>query len=242
MNEDPEIERNETITENEEQNMEPRQPFYPEGWRPATRSLWNGAIFTSILILLCAVMIFFFPKGDLGGFESMNVGLGTLLVYFLIMAFTAMGAINTYQKGLTTFASLFAKDGARALDIIRWGFMCAFVGVLLHMFIFCLPIIDHETKQLASTLLVGNSILIIATLLGIVGFLMLGTAEGCPNPSRKGALLMIVAKLVLLGGAFLSPSAMRGETAIRLLELIILLIGSILFLVSWKKIIKVREA
>ena len=210
---------------------------YPEGWKQATRALWNGVIFNAILILLCAILVFFFPKQGL----TMNIGLGTLLVYFLIMTFTALGAINTYQKGLTQFAAMFGKDGARALDVIRWGFMLAIVGVVFHFFVFYLPLIDADTKRLTTTLLIGNSILILSAATNIVGFLMLATANGCPDPSRKGSLLMIVAALVLLGGAFVAPYAITGSNWTRIVEFIILATGAILFMTSWRRIIAIRN-
>lgn len=250
---------------------------YPEGWKQATRTLWNGAIFTGILILLCAILIFFFPKeeietihigaapvadtlivGDtlapatpamqpqdvtrtIATSKSMNIGIGTLLVYFLILTLTALGAINTYQKGLIKFAAMFGKDGARGLDVMRWSFMLAMMGVLFHFFIFWLPITDPETKRETSTLILGNSILILSAIMSIVGSLMLATANGCPDPSRKGALLKIVASLILLSGAFVAPFAVSGSGWSRIVELIILVAGSILFLVSWHKIVKIES-
>lgn len=210
---------------------------YPEGWRASTKALWNGAIFTAILILLCAILVFFFPKEGI----TKSIGPGTLLVYFLIMTFTALGAINTYQKGLMQFATLFAKDGSRALDVIRWGFMFAMMGVLFHIFIFYLPFTDPEARHQGMTLLIGNSIVLLSTVTSIVGFLMLATAKGLPDASRKGSLLMIVVALVLLGAAFLAPFAvLTGTTATRVLELVVLLFGAFLFLLSWHKIISVK--
>ena len=250
---------------------------YPEGWKQATKTLWNGAIFTGILILLCAILVFFFPKEEIETIhigavpvldsvtvgdslstampvmqtettsrtvatsKSMKIGIGTLLVYFLILTFTALGAINTYQKGLIKFAAMFGKDGARALDVIRWGFMLAMMGALFHFFIFYLPITDSETKRETATLLLGNCILILSALMSIVGCLMLATANGCPDPSRKGALLMIVATLILLAGAFVSPFAVLGNGWSRIVELVILIAGAVVFLVSWHKIVTVKE-
>lgn len=219
-------------------NTPPRHSPYPEGWALATKALWNGAIFTGILILLCAVLVFFFPKE---GIPS-TIGPGTLLVFFLILSFTALGSINTYQKGLTQFAAMFGKDGSRALDVIRWGFMLAMMGTLFHIFIFYLPFTDPETKHTLSTLLIGNSIVILSAVTTIVGFLMLATATGCPDPARKGSLRMIITAFVLLGAAFLAPFAiLNGTTATRILELIVLLAGAILFLSSWHKIIAVKN-
>lgn len=227
-------------TSSSQQQQVPPQPEgkgYPEGWSASTKALWNGAIFTAILILLCAVLVFFFPKEGI----AKSIGAGTLLVYFLIMTFTALGSINTYQKGLTQFATLFAKDGSRALDVIRWGFMFAMMGVLFHIFIFYLPFTDPEVRHEGSTLLIGNSIILLSAVTSVVGFLMLATAKGLPDASRKGSLLMIVVAIVLLGAAFLAPFAiLRGTTATRILELVILLLGAFLFLVSWHKIITVK--
>lgn len=209
---------------------------YPDGWRQNTKALWNGAIFTAILIMLCAILVFFFPKEGI----PQNIGLGTLLVYFLILTFTALGSINTYQKGLTQFASLFGKDGSRAIDIIRWGFMFAMMGVLFHIFIFYLPFTSPESRHTTSTLLIGNSILILSTVTTMIGFLMLATANGCPDAARKGSLRMLLVPLLLLGGAFLAPFAIAGTAAIRILELIVLLGGTVLFLASWHKIITIN--
>lgn len=249
---------------------------YPEGWKQATKTLWNGAIFTGILIILCAILVFFFPKEEIETIhigaapvqdtltigdtlatvlpvmqpetsrtvatsKSMNIGIGTLLVYFLILTFTALGAINTYQKGLIKFAAMFGKDGGRALDVIRWGFMLAMMGALFHFFIFYLPITDPETKRETATLILGNCILILSALMSIVGSLMLATANGCPDPSRKGALLMIVTTLILLIGAFVSPFAVLGNGWSRIVELVILVAGAVVFLVSWHKIVTVKE-
>lgn len=211
---------------------------YPEGWSSATKTLWNGAIFTGVLVLLCAILIFFFPKEGMA--NPMKIGLGTLLVYFLVLTLTALGAINTYQKGLTQFASMFSKDGARALDVIRWGFMMAMMGVLFHFFIFYLPITDIDTKRQTSTLLLGNSIIILSALCSVVGFLMLATAKGCPDASRKGCLLMLGSLAILLVGAFIAPSAIFGTTLLRIVEFVILLTGSILFLVAWHKIVHIK--
>ena len=197
-------------TEKQQQTQQTQQTTgggngYPEGWRASTKALWNGAIFTSILILLCAIMVFFF------------------------------------QKGLMQFAQLFGKDGSRALDVIRWGFMIAMMGVLFHIFIFYLPFTDPEVRQEGLTLLIGNSILLLSLVTSVVGFLMLATAKGIPDASRKGSLLMIVAALVLVGAAFVAPYAiLDGTTANRILELVILLLGAFLFLLSWHKIITVK--
>ena len=229
-------------TEKQQQTQQTQQTTgggngYPEGWRASTKALWNGVIFTSILILLCAIMVFFFPKEGI----VKGIGPGALLVYFLILSFTALGSINTYQKGLMQFAQLFGKDGSRALDVIRWGFMIAMMGVLFHIFIFYLPFTDPEVRQEGLTLLIGNSILLLSLVTSVVGFLMLATAKGIPDASRKGSLLMIVAALVLVGAAFVAPYAiLDGTTANRILELVILLLGAFLFLLSWHKIITVK--
>jgi len=203
----------------------------------ANRTLWNGAIFTFVLILLCAVLVFFFPKGNVE-LQSANIGLGSLLVYFLVMTFTTLGSVNTYQKGLTQFAARFEKDGSRALDLIRWGFMLAIMGVVFHCFIFYLPIVDVETKRQFSTLFLGNSIVLLAAIVSIVGFLMLATSKGIPDTSRKGCLLMLVSQGVLLLGMFIAPYATSGSKSLRILELVILLAGAVVFLVAWRRILK----
>lgn len=232
------IEDNETDSTRNSQQKPPCNNGYPQGWSQATKALWNGAIFTGILILLCAILIFFFPKEGI----PQNIGLGTLLVYFLILTFTALGSINTYQKGLTQFASIFAKDGSRALDVIRWGFMFAMMGVIFHIFIFYFPFTDPESKHTLSTLLIGNCIIILSAVTTIVGFLMLATASGCPDASRKGSLRMIITAIVLLGAAFLAPFAIHnGATATRILELVVLIAGAVLFLSSWHKIITIKS-
>lgn len=232
------IENAEVLNDNGSSSQVPPRLSYSERWGQATKALWNGAIFTGILILLCAIMVFFFPKEGI----PQNIGLGTLLVYFLILTFTALGSINTYQKGLTQFASMFSKDGSRALDVIRWGFMFAMMGVLFHIFIFYFPITDAESKKTVSTLLIGNSIIILSAVTTIVGFLMLATASGCPDDSRKGSLRMIITAVVLLGAAFLAPFAIHnGNTATRILEFIVLIFGAILFLSSWHKIITLKK-
>lgn len=264
----------------------PPANVYPDGWQQATRTLWNGAIFAAILLLLCAILVFFFPKeeiqtihigvpaeeqmtmtadsaagitampSDQNAFivqpqpatqtmhtsKSMNIGIGTLLVYFLILTFTALGAINTYQKGLTRFAALFGKDGSRALDVIRWGFMLSIMGVLFHFFIFYLPITDPEIKHQTSTLFIGNSIIILSAITSVVGFLMLATANGCPDHSRKGSLLMIVVSVILLAAAFVAPFAVITGGWSRIVELVLLVGGATLFLIAWRKIIRMVKS
>ena len=51
---------------------------------------------------------------------------------------------------------------------------------------------------------------------------------------------MLLVPLLLLGGAFLAPFAIAGTAAIRILELIVLLGGTVLFLASWHKIITIN--
>ncbi len=205
--------------------------------RKANRTLWNGAIFTFVLILLCALLVFFFPKGNVE-LQSANIGLGSLLVYFLVVTFTTLGAVNTYQKGLTQLAIRFEKDGARALDLVRWGFMLAIMGVVFHCFIFYLPIVSEELKHQTATLFLGNSIVMLSAIVSIVGFLMLATAKGLPDASRKGCLLMLVASCVLLLGMFMAPFSTSGGNSLRVLELVVLLGGAVVFLVAWHRILK----
>lgn len=225
--------------QNSSQNTPP-QSLYPEGWKQAAKPVWNGVLYVCVLLLLCGILVFFFPNNGI----PQKIGAGTLLVYFLVFTFILLGAINIYQKGLIQFSTMFGKDGKRALDVIRWGYMFAIMGVIFLFFIFCLPFVDPAEKTKLSTIFIGNSINLLAAVTSIVGFLMLATANGCPDASRKGALRMILATIVLLGAAFMAPFAIQadgGGTWKRIFELILILIGAILFLISWHKITSIKN-
>lgn len=211
-----------------------------EGWKAATHKVWNGAIFTGMVIILCACMLLLLPHGDIVAGAS-HFGLGALIVYLLLLALTTVGSIVVYPKGLRKMATLFGSDGSRALKWIEWGYYATIVGALLHLLVFYLPLLAPETKRQLAVIAAGNSVLLVASAASVVGFIMLATAKGCPDASRKGCASMIAATLVLLGTLVLLPFANAGSVWMRVAGAILLLVGAFLFLRSWRKIVRPGE-
>lgn len=204
-------------------------------WKNSTKKLTLGVSFATVLLLLYNAAVLLPPISE-GGIQSGNM-LFVLGFLIIIMALCYFSIVN-YCRGLSRFAVNFEEGGKRALWMIRWSFILTLAGIVMQMFVFRVVAVDTLTF---GEILLGNVLWLIATVVGIVGFLSLATAQGMTHDGRKGAAHMAWVLVVIFVGACLVSLILQSQSAVRVLlkvaAVAVNLFGTCFFYKEWKRIL-----
>ena len=230
-------EENNNVTTNTTDN----EPTRAQQWSNATRKLKVGVAFATVLLLIYNIMMFL-PVHSANSETGLTTS--TLLlyvIYVLVALILAYFCMRNYMRGLSRFTVVFDNGGKRSLFIIRWGFLLTIAGVVLQLFVF---FILHPRQEDITFLrmLIGNGLLVVATVLGIMGFLSLATCKGMPQDARRGALHMSWSTIVMLIGACLLSYALQGGTLLKVVTILVNIFGTYLFYHNWRRILSPADA
>ena len=123
-----------------------------------------------------------------------------------------------------------------SLFMIRWSFLLTIAGIILQLFVFFI-LYPRQEDITSLRMLIGNSILVLATVLGIMGFLSLATCKGMPSDSRRGALHMSWSIIVMLCGACLLSYSLQGGVMLKVVTIFVNIFATYLFYHNWRRIL-----
>lgn len=209
-----------------------------EFWKNATRKLKRGVLLATLLLVAYNLLLFLDIHSDNG-----IKGLGIIVCFFVTIILVAFFCLRNYRLGLARFSSLLNLGGRSAVRFIVWGFNCAVGGVILQLLVF-LMLQKQLNDNIFLSLCIGNSLLIISTVIGSLGFLSLATSKGLPHDSRRGALHMSWTNIVLLIGAFLTSYCLSSNECSVMFKLFVVAInfvGTFLFYKNWNLILNPKD-
>ena len=218
------------------------QPSEAVRWEKNTRLMRLGVVLATALLLLYNVLLFLPARWDNN--EGQLSSLVGFVVFFVLTLLLVFLCIRNYSRGLSRFATLFERGGKRSLFLLRWGFWLTIAGVALQLLIFFMIVrsAEHVTFW---WIVIGNVLLIAATIVSIVGFLALATSKGMPDDARRGAAHMAwVSPLLLVGACLLSFAVLpheQGGTMLKGLALVVNLIGTYFYYTNWKRLLNYQE-
>lgn len=223
------------ISNNNEANstMESGNSNDSKTWR--TSQLFWGVVSSCITMFLVCLLLYF-PTYSTQMEGNMNIrSLLLFFGYFVLMIALGFVSVWCFCGGIKKYANSFESGGRRSLTIVYWAYLVALAGLILHLLVYkMLPGIKDITFL---HLLVGNSLLIVASVMMIVGFLSFATAKHLHQNSRKGAVNMLWVIIVLLVAAFLDPVALQGGLALKVFCTVVALFGIVSYYLVWKTIL-----
>lgn len=210
-----------------------------EKWNKSTRVLALGVTFASILMLLYNVLLFLNFDQEYDIETSALIG---FVIFFIIVMALGFLCIRNYSRGLARFSNLFERGGKRALFILRWGFWLTIGGVILQFIVF-FGIRPSAQSMTFLWIIIGNILLVVATVISSIGFISLSASKGMPDDARKGAAHMSwVCILLLIGACMLSYAVLDGcGIFIKTLTLLINLTGVYFYYTNWKRLLSFKK-
>lgn len=210
-----------------------------EKWNKSTRMLHRGVVFASVLMLLYNVLLFLNFNQEYDVEPSALVG---FVLFFIIIMVLAFLCIHNYSRGIARFSNMFERGGKRALFILRWGLWITIGGVILQFIVF-FGIRPSAQSMTLLWILIGNILLVAATVISSVGFLSLSASKGMPDDARKGAAHMAwVCVVLLIGACLLSYAVLDGSRIIiKIITLVVNLGGIYFYYTNWKRLLAYRK-
>ena len=207
-------------------------------WHKATRRLSLGVAFATVLMLLYNVLLFIPITGRLS--DPITTKQLLLYIAYVLLAFLlAFVCIRNYMRGISRFATLFEQGGKRSLYLVRIGFVLSIAGIVLQLFVFGILPLENVANTLQ--LIIGNSVIIAACVVGIIGFLSLAASKGMTDLGRRGALHMSWISILLTLGAILLSYSLHASTVLKVCCVVVNVVGAVLFYRMWNNIIAYPE-
>lgn len=220
----------------DEQTNQNDMAINQEHWKLNTRKLKTGVLFSTVLLVLYNVLLFI-PFHQDGNNTMDTMDLIMLVVFFILLLGLAFLCMQYYSRGIARFSNLFENGGKRSLFLVRWGFWLTIAGVVLQMLVFFMIHPSAETLPFL-WLLIGNILLIAATVVSVAGFLSLSASKGMPHNSRRAALHQSWScAILLIGACMLSYAILQHGLAIKFATIIVNLVGTYFYFIHWRRLL-----